>query len=118
MRKITVKVITISSQILVAMLFLLSLFVGKGNNDKVTVVYNNNFDKMADRTLFLFEKEEFMTSSINESVVVVLEDNTQKEIDEVIQEDTIINIYTLNDRPLKYMKQELTELREKQTLLK
>lgn len=35
-----------------------------------------------------------------------------------IQEDTIINIYTLYDRPLKYMKQDLTELREKQTLLK
>lgn len=90
MRKITVKVITISSQILVAMLFLLSLFVGKGNNDKVTVVYNNNFDKMADRTLFLFEKEQLMTSHLNENVVVVLEDNTQKEINEVIQEDTII----------------------------
>ena len=90
MRKITVKVITISSQILVAMLFLLSLFVGKGNNDKVTVVYNNNFDKMADRTLFLFEKEQLMISHLNENVVVVLEDNTQKEIDEVIQEDTII----------------------------
>ena len=90
MRKITVKVITISSQILVAMLFLLSLFVGKGNNDKVTVVYNNNFDKMADRTLFLFEKEQLMTSHLNENVVVVLEDNTENNLDEVIQEDTII----------------------------
>lgn len=90
MRKITVKVITISSQILVAMLFLLSLFVGKGNNDKVTVVYNNNFDKMADRTLFLFEKEQLMISHLNENVVVVLEDNTENNLDEVIQEDTII----------------------------
>ena len=89
MKKITAKVITISSQILVVILFLLSLFVGEGSNDKVTVIYNNNFDKMADRTLFLFEKEQLMTSHLNENVVVVLEDNTEKELDEVVQEETI-----------------------------
>lgn len=80
MKKITVKVITISSQILVVSLFLLSLFAGKGNNDKVTVVYNDNFDKMADRTLFLFEKEDLMTSNIDESEVVILDDNTVLEL--------------------------------------
>lgn len=79
MKKITVKVITISSQILVVCLFLLSLFFGKGNNDKVTVVYNDNFNKMADRTVFLFEKEELMTSDVDESQVIVLDDNTKEE---------------------------------------
>ena len=54
MKKITAKVITISSQILVVLLFVVSLFMGANDNDKVTVVYNNNFDKMADRTLVLF----------------------------------------------------------------
>lgn len=80
MKKITVKVITISSQILVVSLFLLSLFVGKGNNNKVTVVYNDNFNKMADRTLFLFEKEDLMTSDVDESEVVILDDNTVLEL--------------------------------------
>ena len=88
MKKITVKVITISSQILVVSLFLISLFVGKGNNDKVTVVYNNNFDKMADRTLFLFEKEELMINQIDETQVVVLDDNTEKEESSEVVEET------------------------------
>jgi len=97
MKRITVKVITISSQILVAMLFLLSLFVGKGSNDKVTVVYNNNFDKMADRTLFLFEKEELMTSQLDENIVVVLEDNTEIEVEETTTEEVIIQESTVED---------------------
>ena len=80
MKKITFKVMTISSQILVVSLFLLSLFINKGSNDKVTVVYNDNFDKMADRTLFLFEKEELMISQTDEDIIVVLEDNTQEEV--------------------------------------
>ena len=80
MKKITFKVMTISSQILVVSLFLLSLFINKGSNDKVTVVYNDNFNKMADRTLFLFEKEELMISQTDEDIIVVLEDNTQEEV--------------------------------------
>ena len=83
MKKITAKVMTISSQILVVSLFVVSLFMGTNNNDKVTVVYNNNFDKMADRTLVLFKEEELMNSSIDESVEVVLEDNTE----DVVVED-------------------------------
>ena len=107
MKKITAKVITISSQILVVSLFIVSLFMGTNDNDKVTVVYNNNFDKMADRTLVLFEEEELMTSMIDESVEVVLEDNTadalvednssvvQEEVnaeDKVKEEDTTVNV--------------------------
>lgn len=91
MKKITAKVITISSQILVVSLFVVSLFMGANDNDKVTVIYNNNFDKMADRTLVLFEEEEFMTSSIDESVEVVLEDNTEETVVEenstIVQEE-------------------------------
>ena len=98
MNKITVKVITISSQILVVSLFLLSLFIGKGNNNKVTVVYNDNFDKMADRTLFLFEKEELMTSDVDESQVVVLEDTTAFDLpleeDKVLETDSAETIET------------------------
>lgn len=92
MKRITAKVITISSQMLVVGLFLFILFTGEGNNDKVTVVNNENFDKMADRTLSLFEKEELMTSDLDESVVVVLEDNTiteEEESNEVEEEETI-----------------------------
>ena len=80
MKKITAKVITISSQILVVSLFVVSLFTGTNNNDKVTVVYNNNFDKMADRTLVLFEEEELMTSTIDETIEIVLDDNTESAI--------------------------------------
>ena len=80
MKKITVKVITISSQMLVVSLFLLSLFIGNGNNNKEAVVYNDNFDKMADRTLFLFEKEDLMTSQLDESEVIVLDDNTEENV--------------------------------------
>lgn len=88
MKNVTVKVITISSQILVVSLFLLSLFLGKGDNNKVTVVYNDNFDKMADMTLFLFEEEELMTSDVDESQVVVLDDNTDFELS--LEEDDFL----------------------------
>lgn len=108
MKKITAKVITISSQILVVSLFVVSLFMGTNDNDKVTVVYNNNFDKMADRTLVLFEEEELMTSSIDESVEVILEDNTEEilvnnstSIQEVVSsEEEIQEEPTINSVPL------------------
>lgn len=87
MKKITVKVITISSQILVVSLFVVSLFTGTNNNDKVTVVYNNNFDKMAKRTLVLFEEEELMTSTMDETVEVVLEDNTE---DFILEDNSLV----------------------------
>lgn len=107
MKKITVKVMTISSQILVVCLFLLILFSSEGNNGKVTVVYNDNFNKMAERTVNLFEKEELMNSNIDENVVVVLDDNTINEevIDDSLEKrkeesvysvplDTVLETYT------------------------
>jgi len=88
MKRITAKVITISSQILVVSLFLLLVFNGKGSNDKVTVVNNNNFYKMADSTSILFKEEELMVSQIDDSVVEVLGEDTKKESlkEEIISE--------------------------------
>lgn len=104
MKKITAKVITISSQILVVSLFIVSLFIGIKNNDKVTVVYNNNFDKMADRTLSLFEEEELMINQVDETQVVVLEDNTSEVLDGEVSsnviEDSIQNEEPSNSVPL------------------
>lgn len=89
MNKITAKVITISSQLLVVSLFLLLMFAGKGSNDKLLTISNNNFEKMADRTSSLFRQEEMMISQLDDSVVVVLEDNTKEDIlkEEVIEEE-------------------------------
>ena len=48
MKNVTVKVITISSQLLVVTLFLTLVFSGGANNQNITIG-NNNFDKMADK---------------------------------------------------------------------
>jgi len=102
MKRITAKVITISSQMLVVSLFVVSLFMNTGSNDRVTIVYNNNFNKMADRTLVLFEEEEFITSQIDENIEVVLEDNTEENLvkDEVFSEDNADIILEDNSVPL------------------
>lgn len=91
MKKIAAKVITISSQILVVSVFLLLLFSGNDGNDKAVVVYNNNFEKMAERTSSLFEKENLSTPVVDESVTYVLKDENDKELkdDEVFVEENI-----------------------------
>ena len=93
MKKITTKVITISSQILVVSLFLLIVFNMQGSNDKVTVVNNNNFNKMADSTLSLFEEEEQMFSEIDENVVETLEetDNEVSDLKESVSKETTVS---------------------------
>lgn len=58
MKRITTKVMTISAQILVVSIFTFILFSGKESNDKSFTVYNDNYDKMADKTSILFEVEE------------------------------------------------------------
>lgn len=58
MKRITTKVMTISAQILVVSIFTFILFSGKGSNDKSFTVYNDNYDKMAEKTSILFEVEE------------------------------------------------------------
>lgn len=109
MKRITVKVIAISSQILAVSLFLMAIFLVEGNNDEVTVVNNNNFGKMADSTSSLFKEEELMTSQIDDDVVVILDDNTitekkQEEVEDkqnvdessgnVTPLDTVLEEYT------------------------
>jgi len=92
MKKIAAKVITISSQILVVCLFLLLLFSGNEGNDKAVVVYNNNFEKMADRTSSLFEKEKLSTQVIDDSVIVELNEDTKDEFqeDEIVEENVVL----------------------------
>jgi len=92
MKKIAAKVITISSQILVVCLFLLLLFSGNEGNDKAVVVYNNNFEKMADRTSSLFEKEKLSTQAIDDSVIVELNEDTKDEFqeDEIVEENVVL----------------------------
>lgn len=69
MKKITTMVITVSSQLLVVFVFLFLLFGTVGSNKNVTIIANNNFNKMADRTLVLFEEEKKNESSTEEIVV-------------------------------------------------
>lgn len=68
MKKITTMVITVSSQLLVVFVFLFLLFGTVGSNKNVTIIANNNFNKMADRTLVLFEE-------VKEKIVVTPEPN-------------------------------------------
>lgn len=94
MKKVATKIITISSQLLVASVFLVFLFcneVGNGN-DKSVVVNNNNFYKMADKTLFLFNNlETSEMSSEDESVIVELASSVVV-VEEVKEEKTEIII--------------------------
>ncbi len=102
MKKITVKVITISSQLLVVILFLFLLSMNEGRNSSVLTIDNNNLDKMADSTSDLFENEETVDIG-NENVVILLDDNTQSEVQDENQEmvennvtklDNVIETYT------------------------
>lgn len=73
MKKITTMVITVSSQLLVVFVFLFLLFGTVGSNKNVTIIANNNFNKMADRTLVLFEEEKKV--EVKEEIVVTPESN-------------------------------------------
>lgn len=76
MKKITTMVITVSSQLLVVFVFLFLLFGTVGSNKNVTIIANNNFNKMADRTLVLFEEEEEDKKvEVKEEIVVTPEPN-------------------------------------------
>lgn len=74
MKKITTMVITVSSQLLVVFVFLFLLFGTVGSNKNVTIIANNNFNKMADRTLVLFEEEDKKVE-VKEEIVVTPESN-------------------------------------------
>ena len=79
MKKITAKVITISSQLLVASVFLFLLFSGENTNNKNVVVDNNNFNKMADKTLFLFKSLDEAKKEEDSNVIVELTSADEKE---------------------------------------
>lgn len=88
MKKIRVKLITISSLILVVGLFLISLFSKyKNSNDMVFIVENNNLGKMDDSTSLRFS-ESFKRKNIdfsNDNIVEELSDNI-----EITEEENII----------------------------
>lgn len=85
MKKITTMVITISSQLLVVFVFLLLLFGTVGSNKNVTIIANNNFNKMADRTLVLFEEEKKNETSLDDTIVPLEDEDTKEK--EVVEED-------------------------------
>ena len=89
MKKITTMVITISSQLLVVFVFLFLLFGTVGSNKNMTVIANNNFNKMADRTLVLFEEEKKNESSLDDTVVPLEDENdkVQEVVEEIKEED-------------------------------
>lgn len=97
MKKVAAKVITISSQLLVASIFLVFLFSNEveNENDKNVVVGNNNFYKMADKTSFLFNdlgKEESVSEDRNiivelTSTVVEVKDIEEKKTEIIIEEE-------------------------------
>ena len=98
MKKITAKVITISSQLLVVSLFLLLMFISAGNNDRLITIGNNNFEKMADRTSSLFAKEEMMIAQLDDSALVVLEDNTKEDILDALKKVDLLDEKDKNDK--------------------
>lgn len=94
MKKIAAKVTTISSQLLVASVFLFLLFSNEtGNgNDKSVIVNNNNFNKMADKTLFLFNSLENKKDDVDSSVVVELTSIDKVEepkVEENVEQETV-----------------------------
>lgn len=93
MKKIRVKLITISSLILIVSLFLISLFSKyKNNNDMVFVVGNNNLNKMDDSTSLRFN-EAFKRDNINDDgIIEVLVDNKEEVTEETHSDvpDTIV----------------------------
>ena len=95
MKKITAKVITISSQLLVAILFLLMLFPSKeSNNSEILTVNNNNFDKKAEMTSILFEKENSELEEVDDSVISPLGD--EEEVKEEVKEKPVEEVVTTN----------------------
>ena len=94
MKKITTMVITVSSQLLVVFVFLFLLFGTVGSNKNVTIIANNNFNKMADRTLVLFEEEKKNESSTDDTVAPLEDEKTkaQEVVEEKKEEDKKVEV--------------------------
>lgn len=82
MKKITTRIITISSQLLVSSVFLFILFSNYVGDQNSVIISNSNFDKMADKTLFLFETQSLDNVKVDESVVTPLEDEETRRLKE------------------------------------
>lgn len=94
MKKVAAKIITIFSQLLVASVFLFLLFSGetRNSNDRSVVVNNNNFNKMADKTLFLFNSLETKDEEADSNVVVELTSVDKVEepkVEENVKQETV-----------------------------
>lgn len=107
MKKVAAKVITIFSQLLVASVFLFLLFSSENTNNENIIINNNNLNKMADKTLFLFN-DSFKASedNNNDSVIVDLTiTDEEKEVKEEVKEQVPVddNVTSLEpdffDRP-------------------
>lgn len=99
MKKVAAKIITIFSQLLVASVFLFLLFSGetRNSNDRSVVVNNNNFNKMADKTLFLFNSLETKDEEADSNVVVELTSVDKVEepkVEENVKQETFIGSLT------------------------
>ena len=94
MKKVAAKIITIFSELLVASVFLFFLFSGESrySNDRSVVVNNNNFNKMADKTLFLFNSLETKDEEADSNVVVELTSVDKVEepkVEENVKQETV-----------------------------
>ena len=121
MKRITAKVITVSSQILVVCLFVLLLVNSNTGDNKSVVIYNNNFDKMAERTLDLFENQFTLKQTTSDECVVELndeievdttDDNLSIESDNVSSNDNIIIEDKIEEEPEIDVVEESTPLLE------
>lgn len=93
MKKVAAKVITIFSQLLVASVFLFLLFSSENTNNENIIINNNNLNKMADKTLFLFD-DSFKASddNNNDSVIVDLTvADEEKEVKEEVKEQVPVD---------------------------
>ena len=102
MKSITAKVITISSKLLLVGLFFSFIFYENSNDENITVS-NSNFDKMADKTLILFKKEEIIVNSVNNDIIVPF-DNKSEENEEIKNDsnDEVVSEEPSDDSGLFY----------------
>lgn len=106
MKKVAAKLITISSQMFIVMVFMFLLFNENKGSEKTITAYNANLNKMADSVSVLFKKEAMLLDDVDSSVISPLED--EKEVtkeeetvpkEEVVVEDTNNNNTTIEPTP-------------------
>lgn len=86
MKKVAAKVITIFSQLLVASVFLFLLFSSENTNNENIIINNNNLNKMADKTLFLFDDSFKVEGEDTDVIVDLTTADEEKEVKEEVKE--------------------------------